>query len=191
MNQEKAQEIISLYRKLNERDDTFKERDFENYNELFRTDKIAQHLDILNEYEDKTLEDVVNPEYEFKTRYLPRYLEAKLAVKTENGYKLHFEFIDYIFYYLLKYYKNGIELFLETLSQRFPFYEVKSKGTFEIPYRDYQNFFEQLANDEIKNAVRFLVRTVTNTIITDNDLFTTSIDVNLIKCYIKNLKKYN
>jgi|GEM_PF-3520902 len=122
MNQEKAQKVISLYRKLNERDDSFKERDFENYNELFRIDKIEQHLDILSEYEGKALDDVINPEYEFKTRYVPKYLQSKLAIKTENGYKLHFEFVDHIFYELLKYYKNGIELIFRKITyinQRF------------------------------------------------------------------------
>lgn len=190
MNLTSAQKKIRLYRRLNEQDSSFRHRDFDNYNEFFTNEKLNQFEDILLEYQEKKLSDVLNSENEFYKLYAAHYKDKYLATKVDLGYKLHFEFNHVLFYELLNYFKSGIESFLNLLSERFYIYYVKSENSYYIPFQAYQTFFTELQDEEIKEAIRFLVRTVTYTVVSDNDQFETKIDVNLIKKYLSNLDEY-
>jgi len=190
MNLTSAHKKIRLYSRLNEQHSSFRYRDFDNYNEFFTNEKLNQFEDILLEYQEKKLSDVLNEDNEFYKLYGAQYKDKYLATKVDLGYKLHFEFNNVLFYELLNYFKSGIESFLNLLSERFFIYYVESKYFYYIPINAYQTFFTELQDEEIKEAIRFLVRTVTYTVVSDNDQFETKIDVNSIKKYLSNLDEY-
>lgn len=190
MNLLKAKEKIRLYRRLNEQDLSFRHRDFDNYNEFFTDEKLDSFQETLLEYEQKKVSQALNPENQFFALYGGQYIDKYLAAKVDGGYRLHFEFNHILFYELFNFFKEGVEKLITVLKERFWIYYVESKNAYYIPYNAYQDFFSQLGDEDIKEAIRFLVRTVTYTVVSDEDQFETKIDIGLINRYLSNLDRY-
>ncbi|MDW9381941.1 hypothetical protein [Chryseobacterium sp. JV558] len=190
MNLEEARQKIRLYRKLNEQSRSFRHKDYDHFYELYSTEDLDSVQEILTEYEQIKVSDVINPENEFFKFYGANYADKYLVERTESGFKIHFEFSDILFYELLNFFKEDIQKFIEIVPREFSFYSL-GNNSYQIPYNVYQDFFTRLENEDIKEAIKFLNRTVTFSIVSDYEHISTNIYISRINDYLNYLERYN
>lgn len=190
MNLEEAQQKIRLYRKINEQFRSYRYKDYNDFYEFYPNEELESVQHILSEYEGIKFKDIINPENEFFSMYGTNYLDKYLISRTETCFKIHFEFSDSLFYELLNYFKEDVKRFIKLLPEKFFLYGINSTK-YDIPYNVYQEFFTQLNDGAIKEAIKFLNRTVTSCIVSDYDHISTIININCINNYLNYSKKYN
>ncbi|WP_210151577.1 hypothetical protein [Chryseobacterium scophthalmum] len=97
MNFKQAQQKIRLYRKINSHSHSFRQKDYDNYYEIYPFEDLESVQDILSEYENIKVLNVIKLEDEPIILYAANYYDKYLVEKVENGFKLHFEFNDLCF----------------------------------------------------------------------------------------------
>lgn len=190
MDIEEVLQKIRLYRKLNEQTRSFRHKDYNNFYIFYSILDLDSVQDILSEYEQIKVSDIINPKNEFFKFYETNYANKYLVERTETGLKIHFEFSDILFYELLNFFKKDIKKFIELIPNEFSFYS-QGNNSYQIPYKVYQDFFTRLQDEGIKEAIKFLTTTSTFTIVSDYEHISTNIKVGCINDYLNYLKKYN
>ncbi|WP_295199606.1 hypothetical protein [uncultured Chryseobacterium sp.] len=189
MNLEEAHQKIRLYRKLNEQSRSFRYKDYNNFYEHYSLEDLDSVQEILKEYEKVKFSDLIKKD-EFFEFYGSNYADKYLVERSEAGFMIHFEFSDVLFYELLSFFKHGIKKFIELASRRFSLY-IKERNSYQIPYNIYQDFFTQLNDQDVKEAIKFLNTTVTFSIVSDYDHISTNIFVDRINDYLNYSGRYN
>lgn len=190
MNLEEANQKIRLYRRLNEQNRSFRHKDYENFYEFFLVEDLDSVQDVLSEYQQIKVSEVINSKNDFFKFYGVNYLDKYLVERTETAFKIHFEFSDALFYELLNFFRNDIERFIELLPREFSLYSL-GENTYQIPYNVYQHFFTQLQDENVKEAIKFLNKTVTFSIVSDYDHISTNVYVNRINDYLIYSERYD
>ncbi len=95
-----------------------------------------------------------------------------------------------MFYELIHFFREDIERSIELFKKEFYLYDI-GNDSFKMPYSVYQEFFLHLKDESIKEAIKFLNRARTSTIVSDYDHISTTISIGRINQYLTYSKRYN
>lgn len=185
MNSEISRKKIDLYILLDTLNKYGAIYDFENFSKKYDKQLLDEYKDILNTYESLKYSDLVEvPPQNIQSFYTEGYLNSNIIYVNEQYYYLQFDFQIILFYELLNYHKNGLIKFIELVKEKLIMYKTED-NIFELSLEIYKVFYGKIDDEEVINAIYFLVKTRTFAINTSTIDYNTKIDINEIEKYLQ------